>query len=379
MGIIRRTALATSSPLNLTRGFGFFPANTSIDNPSPTTIIGIGATPDLTHSLFDTITPVGVYRFRGSAGVQIIAGAFFGFNLAYSVAGGTFANGTAQLDFRDDRSQGGAGFGFGFTISFSILIDELRGSFSFERGFQNFWRRAFITSGSATIDLIAITLRLLRAAGLNVPLEQIETARGLGSSGAIWGLFGSASNQLSERGSLVIRPRLNVTGNILQLIPPLRGALKALKKAGGKITVGPQINIEFPVTIEIVRLTTEDGNYNFQRFRTFPEGGPGLYEFNGGPAIVNSPDPLDEVAIVHSHRIGLQFGLELRASFSMWSIFSVSASVPIPLDSVLPRVPTGVDTLFGPFFTTLNNSDNLAHEEIPSPAVAAKLPEVVWG
>ena len=84
MGIIRRTALATSSPLNLTRGFGFFPANTSIDNPSPTTIIGIGATPDLTDSLFDTITPVGVYRFRGSAGVQIIAGAFFGFNLALS-------------------------------------------------------------------------------------------------------------------------------------------------------------------------------------------------------------------------------------------------------------------------------------------------------
>ena len=50
VGTITGTTLGTSSPLNLTRGFGFFPANTTIDNPSPPTIIGIGDAEGLSHT-----------------------------------------------------------------------------------------------------------------------------------------------------------------------------------------------------------------------------------------------------------------------------------------------------------------------------------------
>ena len=53
VGTITGTTLGTSSPLNLTRGFGFFPANTTIDNPSPPTIIGIGDAEGLSHTLLD--------------------------------------------------------------------------------------------------------------------------------------------------------------------------------------------------------------------------------------------------------------------------------------------------------------------------------------
>ncbi len=372
MGTIQSTSLATSSPLNLTRGFGFFPANTSIDSPSPPTIIGIGATPSISHSLLNTTIPLAFWRLRANVSGQFVAGVFFGYNLGYTVQGATLANGTARLEFQDDSTQGGAGFGFGFTLSFAFNIDQLRTTISFRRGIQSTWERVFNFSASATIDLIGITLQILRAAGVNVPLDQISAAGSLGASGAIWGLYSSASSQLASEGSLTFRPRLNVSVNLLSVIPQLRATLKALKKAGGKLSVGPQLNIEFPVTIEIVRLTTEDGDYNFSGFSS------GVFRFNGGPAISSSAPPVQDISIVHTHTLGFRFTLEVKASFGMWSIFSLSASVPINLSSVV-RPTVGVNRALGPFFTTLNNSQNLAHDESRGAALAAELPEVVWG
>jgi hypothetical protein len=372
MGTINSTSLATSSPLNLTRGFGFFPANTTIDNPSPPTIIGIGAAPSLSHTLLDQQLPLGIFRFRISVSTQMIAGAFFGYNLGYRVSGFTTSAGTAFLEFSNDSSQGGAGFGFGFTLSFSFRVDRGNVRFSFARGFETTWVRVLNTSASATIDLIAITLRILRASGINVPLEQISAAGSLGASGAIWGLFSSVSSEFASRGSLTLRPQIQVSGNILSLIPQLRAPLKALKKAGGKFTVGPQLNIIFPVTIEIVRLTTEDGDYDFDRFNV------PTFRFTGGPAGPTT-NPIQNVSIVHSHSIGLLFTLEIKASFSMWGIFSASASIPIDLTSVLPVPALGVSNLLGPFFTTLNNQQNLARKDSEKRVLAAELPEVVWG
>jgi hypothetical protein len=373
MGNISRTTLATSSPLNLTQGFGFFPANTTIDNPSPPTIIGIGAAPSLSQTLIDETVPLGLFRFRLSVGSQMIAGAFFGYNLGYDVQGFTTNTGDAFLEFFNDSSQGGAGFGFGFTLSFSFRLDrsEITG-FDFAGGFRSTWLRVLSTSATATIDLIAITLRILRASGINVPLDQISTAGSLGASGAIWGLFSSVSDEFRTRGSLTLRPQINVSGNILSLIPQLRAPLKALKKAGGKLKVGPQLNIIFPVTIEIVRLTTEDGDYDFDRFNA------PTFRFNGGPNGATTPT-IQDFSIVHSHSIGLLFTLEIKASFSMWGMFSLSASLPVDLTTVLPIQPLGVSNLLGPFFTTLNSQQNMAQDDSAERALAADLPEVIWG
>lgn len=362
MGTINETRLATSNPVNLTRGFPFFPPNTTVDNPIGVQTIGIGGTPSISRPLVDVTIPLLAWRFRGTVSAQVVIGAFFGYNLRYTVEGLTRANGTAQLEVTNDAAQGGLGFGLGFTLTFALRIEESRITFTWASGFRTTWERVFNLSATATIDAIALVLRILRASGVNVPLEQISTVRQSVGNGAIWGLFDSVSSQFASRGGIQLRPALNVSGNLLSLIPNLAGFLKSVKKAGGKIFVGPQLNIVFPVTITIVRLTTEDGNYTAVRPTS------STLTFLGGPRISAAAPPVQNVTMVHSHTIGLEFTLEIKGSVSLWSMFSATATVPINLTAVFP-FPLGARSVFGPFFTTFS----------ARPVAAVELPEVLWG
>lgn len=356
MGTINSTSLATSTPRTLTTGFPIFPAGTSRNNPAFPRTIGIGQTPTRTFSLFQTTIPLVFWRFRGSATGTVISGAFFGFNLGYTVQGETRNNGTATLNFSNDSARGGMAFGIGCSFTVSLALEQTRLSFSWRSGFRTTWQSIFNTSVTVSLDLIDITLRILRASGLNVPVEHITEVRGTIGSGAIWGLLDSTSGRLSSSHQLVLRPRISVSGNLLSLVPGFGPFLKGLKKAGGKLHVGPVLNFIFPITISIVRLTTEDGVYEAVDRQ-------GVFDFSGGP-VGSFPNPVREVQITHSHTVGLTFGLEFKASFSAWSIFSVSATIPFNLSDTL-----GFPTAFGTYFTALSNTRQSA----------AELPEVVWG
>ncbi|MCA9780312.1 MAG: hypothetical protein KC800_26485, partial [Candidatus Eremiobacteraeota bacterium] len=167
--------------------------------------------------------------------------------------------------------------------------------------------------------------------------------------------------ELRSNGELVLRPKVSIHGNLLTSIPQLSGFLKALKNVGAKVTAGPQLNLTFPVTISIVRLTTEDGNYEFTQF----DSNAGVHFFNG-PTITNTLSELQEVTITHSHSVGIALTFELKAKLKLWSIFSESISVPINISPVLP-FPLSAN-LSGPTFCALSKQ-----------SMAAELPEVVWG
>lgn len=359
MGRINTTRLATSNPLNLNTGFPFFPSGTSLANPTFPRTIGIGDTPTNTFSLFQRSIPLVFWRFRGSVTGSVIAGAFYGFNLGYQVSGETRDNGTAVLTVSSDSARGGLGFGLGMSLTLSLTLEQGRITFSWRSGFRTSWSAIFNLSTTVTFDVIDLTLRILRASGLSVPLDQISDVRGAIGSGAVWGLIDSASSQFSSQGSLTIRPRVNVSGNLLSLVPGLKTFLAGLKKAGAKLHVGPVLNILLPVTITIVRLTTEDGNYESTGVQN------GVFNFNRGPRISPTAPPVREVTVTHSHTVGLTFTVDFKASFSVWSIISISATVPLNLAALRP--PTA--NVFGPYFTALSNTRT----------TAAELPEVVWG
>ncbi len=364
MGEIRRTGLATSTPRNLTIGFPFAARSaTDIDTPLSPVVIGIGATPSLSQPLFNVNIPLLLWRVRGTLSAQLVLGAFVGFNLGYQVQGGTFSFGEAEVLLTDVGAQGGCGFGAGFTLSFGLVLEESRIRFTWASGFRTTWERVFSITPSATIDLIRILLDVVSAAGVRVPLETIDEGRQMAGSGAIWGLFDSVSIPVLGRGSIELRPRLSLSANILSLITPMQAPLKALKNAGGKLFVGPQLNIVFPLTIDLVRLTTEDGSYDID-----PDNTRQIFVFKGGPSIpIDAPD-VQSLTMTHAHRLGVLFTLEFRASFSMWSIFSLSASIPINLTALFP-FELGARGLIGPFYTALSNQ----------PVAAAELPEVIWG
>lgn len=357
MGTINSTSLATSTPRTLSTGFPIFPIGTTLANPAFPRTIGIGQTPTRTFSLFQSSIPLLLWRFRGSATGTVISGAFFGFNLGYTVSGRTNDNGSAVLNVSSDSARGGLGFGMGCSFALTLALEQARIRFSWRSGFRTTWSAIFSSTVTVSMDLIELTARILRASGLNVPVDQLSEFRGTIGSGAIWGMVDSASNQFVSLGTITLRPRISVSGNLLSLVPGFATFLKGLKKAGAKLHVGPVLNIIFPITINIVRLTTEDGTYEATT------NAAGAFQFNGGPVRV-SAEPVRQVQVTHSHTVGLSFGLDFRASFSAWSIFSISATIPLPLGDAL-----GIPAAFGAYFTALSNTR----------PTAARLPEVVWG
>ena len=364
MGTINRTLLATSQPVNLATGFPFFPlfpAQNTVNNPLRPQRIGIDGSESIPREILSINLPILLYRLRTRVSSRFVAAAFFGYNLQYSVVGSTISTGEADVRFQDDSAAGGLGVALGFEIDIALSVDQAAISFNWRSGFRRTWDEIFSRTGRATIDLIRIALGLLRSAGFNIPLEAIDEVRDASGARAIWGLFDRVSGQLRETGQLVLRPRVSIHGNVLSAIPQLSGFLKALKNVGAKVTAGPQLNLIFPVTLSIVRLTTEDGNYSFQLFRN------GVHFFNGGPSIpINAPD-VQQITVVHSHSVGIALTFELKAKLKLWSIFSESISVPIDLSPVLP-FPLSAN-LSGPTFCALSN---------PS-VTAVELPEVVWG
>jgi hypothetical protein len=363
MGTINKQRLSTGDNRNFSSGFPMFPANTTIDSPRTPLAIGVGSGPRSSRNLLDTRVPLAWFAFNISISQQAIAGAFFGFQMGYDVEGVTRNNGTASLTFSNEFAQGGIGFGLGITWAFNVRIDESILEFTFQDGITGTWRTLLNFTTSVTVDVIEIALLVLSRL-LNVPaLSKLTELSSIAGTGAIWGLFATNATQgLSSGSTLGIRPRLNLSANILEKIPKVAEFIKGAKKVGVKISLGPTFIIAFPVTINIVRLTTEDGSYNVTGASS------GTFNFSGGP--VGSLGPtVNSLAIVHSHSMGLEWGIELRASFSFLKLLSISGAIRVPLNfgGDLGRTNFNV----GPFFTALTSAQNSAMQE--------ELPEVVWG
>ena len=136
-----------------------------------------------------------------------------------------------------------------------------------------------------------------------------------------------------------------------------------MKKAGFALKAGPTLVISFPVRIRIARLTTEDGAYN-------PVGtSGGAFLFQGPPA---PNTPVSSVQITHSHTISIAWGLEIRASFTLFKVLSQSAVIRIPLN--LGANITDLEAALGPYFTAFTEDDVVASApEMP------EMPQVIWG
>ncbi len=370
MGQITSRTLATSLPRNLTTGFPLIPLNTTIDQPVFPTRIGggNGETESFRQPILDVRIPLVFWRFTGTFNVGLFAGSFFGINLQYTVDGVTRDDGTAIVRFANDAAAGGIGFGLSLTLDFFLRLERSAGirftpGRRFPNTFTTVWEDIFNRSFSANIDLINIALTVLRGVGIPIPLDLVRGARTVGTNGAIWGLFDEVENQfLRNQGRLQLRPRVALSPNILDFVPPAQPVVRALKTIGSKLFCGPTLNIVFPITLNIVRLTTEDGDYEVTEFRN------GRLFFDGGP-VATLPPTVSQVTVTHSHAIGIEFTLAMRAGFQFLAVINLSVSVPIPLNFGAPEPPLRAENVLGPFFTALSDNG----------AVAVDMPEVVWG
>lgn len=367
MGTFESRKLATSSPRNLLTGFPVFIPGSTIDTPLAPRSIGTGSGERRQIRVFDTTIPLVAWRFRSRLDLGFLTAAFYGFNLEYSISGETRNNGTGNLRARLDEAAGGVGFGVNLEVTLPLRLERNAGlRFNFRDGITTIWEDVFNQTVRFNIDLINIMIVVANAiSGLQLPLDLVRAGQTVGSNGAMWGLFAEAKAQFAaNRGRIELRPTLNFSPNILDVIPEARAVLRKLRMVGAVLTMGPTFNIVYPITIQIVRLTTEDGNYTVNGEETV-----GTLRLEGGPRRT-LPPTVSDVAVTHSHHIGLEFTLAIRFHFTFLGLVTLSQSTPIPLNFGAPQPPLRAANILGPFFTRLSNDGSVA---------TVDLPEVVWG
>jgi hypothetical protein len=367
VGIIHTRHLATSRPRNFTTGLPIFALGSSINRPTFPQNIG-GGTPQPQrigrNPLISVTVPLALWRFTASLGATLFAGSFFGFNLEYDVSGQTLNDGTGFIGVANDFAAGGMGFGVSLGLEGRIRLERSLFAFSFRRGFVQTWEDLFNQAFSFNVDLINAAVTVFNAlTGGNVPMGIIRGGRTIGSVAAIWGLFDEVRFQFGTRGRLELRPTLNLSPNILEVIPEMRVVLRKLRKVGLQFSLGPTLNIIYPISVRVVRLLTEDGSYDVARTS-------GSLQFlQGGPVRTLAPT-VSNITVVHSTTVSFEFNLELRTIFTFLGLFGVDHSIPIGVN--FQQAGARVDDLIGPFFTALNGG--------PETLVAeTELPEVVWG
>ncbi len=381
MATIEPTVLATSLPRNLATGLAFFPANTSLQNPAVPQFTGFdGSEPEFGEDLLNLSLPLFLYRLRCRVSARFIAAAFIGYNLQYTVSGDLNAN--SQFGFlrvSGDASEGGIGIGLGWDVRFNFAVDSGTVGFNWRSGFRTTWEEVFSLQTQFSIDLIGLAVTLLKKAGFSIAMELLSEAQAPLANGPIWGLYDRTSNQMARLGYLELKPKVALHGNLLDAVAAVsvefKAFLTALKKIGIKPAAGPVLNIYFPVKMQIVRLTTNFGNYDAVdpiasggEFLTF------LLEKADGPPVPNGAPAVQNVSAIHTHTIDVLLGLAIKVKIKLWSVFSAEVSIPIKLPDFVPalRGSAASGSAIGPFFNRLS-------AQAPTGSAEIELPEVIWG
>ncbi len=371
MGIINTRKMATSQPRNFSRGLPLLPIPNSQFRPAGVQTIGRG-TPtlqNLSRCLVNTTIPLVFWRFHARVDVDVFAGSFFGFNLEYDVSGVTNNDGSGFIGLFNDRAAGGLGFGVSFEVSGQVRIEERTGgrlSGNLLTGFR--WEAVWATTLNRTfgfnVDPVNLALNILRrATGGVLPIEIVQGARRVGSAGAIWGYFDEIQDQLSNRGEMSLRPRINFSPNILTIIPEVAAVLQKFRKIGLRLSLGPTLNVVYPIDFEVANLETEDGRYNI-----VARGRPTI-TLGGGP-VRNLAPTVSSVRIIMGHTMSFRFELGLFVTFSFLGMASIDEQAVFEIGFGQSR--NFFNRLLGPFFTALDNSNVVAASEV-------EMPEVVWG
>ncbi len=372
------TVLATSQPRNFETGFAFFPTNTSLQNPALPQFIGWdGSEPDFGEDLLNLRIPILLWRLRTRVNARFLAAAFIGYNLQYTVSGGLNTGGQSAgvLRVRDDASEGGAGVALGWDIRMIFGIDTGTIGFTWRSGFRTTWQEAFSFNVDASIDLLSVAVDLLRNAGFNFPFFSalLDVGRFIATDRTFWGLRDRASNQMARLGYLELKPKVALHGDLLKaagkISTKIGAVLKGLKAVGIKAAAGPVLNIYFPVRMEIVRLSTEYGTYDITA-NPVPGQPEGTYFLApvGRTQVPPGSPPVQDVSVIHQHRIDIKVGLAIKLKIKFWSIFSQEVSIPIDLTEFIPAIRGSLFT--GPYFNQLSAKGG---------NTAAELPEVIWG
>jgi|GEM_PF-1974919 len=342
MATIPNTRIGTSDPPDLCKGFALFPMGDDVRS---------GAVFNRsTKDLFRVSPQILVFKLNANATCGLAAGCCGpGYGLAFTASGATNGN-QLSLTVNDDKIVGGffAGASAGFNVN--IQISRLQVSWNWDgwnSGIKTSWTSLGSINVGVNVDFLGTILDILlqliagsdsKAYTLFQKVQNLNPALL-----ASWGFYDEKQNTLPDNSpNFFCEPSIAIPIDIVPYVEALNGIAETLKALYGSFTAGPQISIDFPLSVTPSKFTIDGVEFgNVQATgRTFTATGSG--------PISDNPQ---NIAVELTHTPGIDIGLGVFMNLTVMKFFSVPASISFDLLSLF-----NISVNFGPFKNSVNNT-----------------------
>jgi len=333
---IQSTELATSTPLDLCKGFAIFPGLGTIR-------AGISSGSTASTFLSKSLTIL-VLRGSFSAGYQALVGVCGpSYAIGFEVEGSATED-DMSLTVSNQSMEAGffAGFTFGLPLNASLQYWK-------PDHWYTPWKGHWHTSGSVSVtprvDLIgALIYVLLKVLGDDSALSKVNNiVPGLLGT---WGFIGHSTGGFGDSGgTLTASPVLSVPVNILPYIPDVGEVDEGLSDIGVTLATGPNFGLKVPVVASLKSVTLDDdATYESPSW----EEETASFSFASGSSPASDPT---QIKVVVAHTPQLSFTVGWFGSVSFVKLFRLSASVNIDLLGLL-----GITINLGTYDNDLSNT-----------------------
>ena len=179
--------------------------------------------------------------------------------------------GKVDLDFSNSQevtAQSGVIFGVGFTANIHI-VQELYLPSSWHSPWRFKWMSVLDKQLTFNVDLLQLLVWLITyliGRGSNngtqrgaMQPDTTATLKKLLNGQTIWRMFDAVNGGFPGSRSLSPAPRFTIPWNMVDYVPVLAQFAKALQALKGNLFLGPTLSIQFPTTLQLTRLTVENG------------------------------------------------------------------------------------------------------------------------
>lgn len=338
---IPKTLIATSDPLSICDGFALFPKLGTFRSGY------VGS--QLAGNIFGfENTNLLLFSLSANAKYEVVFGLC---GPAYAVEmelEGSTDNENIELTVEGDEIQ--AGILFGLTLSFilNLSLDVMKFKWmndGWNSHLASSWTKLLNVHLNLEFDAIEFIYECIKMALENEHEETTfkKVPHISNEIVASWGMYDERKgNFASNGGELVVTPTLNIPIDIAPMIEPIAALNLALKALFSRLTFGPLIGIQVPVTVKMKSVTLDDTKYSHLDF---------VGEKVTGTTTGTDPTDPSTINVKLDHTAGFDLAFGIFFNLNLVKLFNVGFSTTWPLLKTL-----GIEPKLGPHANNLSNT-----------------------
>lgn len=326
---IPTTLIATSDPLSICNGFALFPALGTFRS-------GYVGT-DLAGKIFGFADKnLLLFRLSAEAKYEVVFGLCGpAYAMEMEIEGST-DNGTMELSVEGDEIQAGILFGLTVAFVFNLSLDVKKFQWindGWSSHFASSWTKLLNVHINLEFDAIEFITDCIKMA-LEDEHEETTFKKVPHISHeliASWGMYDERKgNFASNGGKMIATPTLNLPVDFAPRIPPLAALNLALKVLFSRLSFGPLVGIQVPVTVKMKSVTLDDTRYADLNFTD----GQVIGTTDG-----NEPTNPSTINVELDHTAGFELAFGIFLNLNLVKLFNVGFSTTWPLLKTLGIEP----------------------------------------